>query len=546
MSYTLKLKEQVEHGDLQSVVTFYNKIKNRGIIDSLTLRDQLKCIFYKIYSLDTLGWTNNIIKIANSENFPSYADVKPDKLSLLIWYRILIVLGHYSEERKKDVLEHIDEVENILNSFNSSSLLEYTEWICSILIALAWNYFYSDYFRLPKDMSKGYRYLKKSIELVEGNDYKFGLINAMLMYSNFYFFEEDYKSCIKVLQSCLYISKLIASKERIFATLSNLGECYLELGDIERATKCLKEAYVMNKSIGRVSYIGLHLGKSYEMKGEFASALLYYQETLHQFQKAGIYRGIMYSMNAIGNLYLQSGETKKAKKYFLQILTRIPEYCTDCKHHVLYNLICIALEENNKSLARAYKTQLHSYLKQNNFKYKEFYFQIADALFYKTSKRFQDRVIAQNLYKNILTEDLPSKVWRVHILGHYIEMLFDEYQLLGGSSVLKEIKELLDELRDISKSLFDYNLFFNIYLLKAKLLLFEENFNEASKLFESVLNLAEEKNLTNLKEKIIEEIKNREDFLINMPTSMQEKIKKLNIDLYFLETQKFFDFVHQT
>ena len=100
---------------------------------------------------------------------------------------------------------------------------------------------------------------------------------------------------------------------------SNLGVCYQNLGDINKALKYCEEAKKISKQIGDIEGVASSLGNIgviYKIKGDLDKALNYHEESQKISKQIDNLEGIANSLNNIGNIYQIKGNLDKALNYY--------------------------------------------------------------------------------------------------------------------------------------------------------------------------------------------------------------------------------------
>lgn len=540
MDYTLSLKASYEHGNLLETIEFFNE--NKNIIHDLPLVERLKCLFYFINSFMRLGRGNEVSKIAASNEISIVYQSAENKFHELLNTILQYLLAPRSDKCRTLINQKFNQLDNLLDQFNEDEKIVHAEWIGFLLIHIGYSYSsFNSIIQKEFNPEKALQYFNKSLELAKEANFRFGLVRSYTAIENLQVTIQNYDLAKEAALNSLKLAQQYNYKEQELVALGNLADIAVNVGDLENVIIYVTEALKINKSVKKISYLEILLGNAYSMKGELQKALTYYQESYETFKQNNLLSRMNSALVTLAKHYYLIGDLDKAEDYYLQVLAHSEMESIVEMYELLYYLITIYLEENQKDLVEKYHNQLKSNLQTENFKYTDFYLKITQALIYKFSKRYRLRTKAQDLYQEILTSEIPNNLWRIHILTHQTELLFDEFQLLGATEVLSEIRQILSQLYEIGLTTYQYNFLFNIVILEAKINLFEENFDEASRLYEFALQLSEEKKLDNLKKKIVAEIEKKENFINNMPRSLQEKIRTLNMEFYLIEARKMID-----
>jgi len=107
------------------------------------------------------------------------------------------------------------------------------------------------------------------------------------------------------------------------ATLGNLGNAYLELGETRRAIQFFEQALLIHREIGDRRGEGNdlgNLGSAYAVLGETRRAIQFYEQRLPIAREIGDRRGESNTLGNLGNAYADLGETRGAIQFYEQTL----------------------------------------------------------------------------------------------------------------------------------------------------------------------------------------------------------------------------------
>jgi hypothetical protein len=147
---------------------------------------------------------------------------------------------------------------------------------------------------------------------------------------------------------------------------------------------------------------------------------------------------------------------------------------------------------------------------------------IAEALLLKNSTRLPKRAKSEELLRSVIESEISDHEITTSAYLHLSDLLLEELKLTGEKEVLEEIKEIIDQLFDISKNQQSSSLMAETLWLKSKLFLISMDLREARHLLTQAQLIAEEKGLRRLALKISTEYDN----LLNQMNKWQTLLKQ--------------------
>ncbi|MDH5433819.1 MAG: tetratricopeptide repeat-containing sensor histidine kinase [Gammaproteobacteria bacterium] len=199
---------------------------------------------------------------------------------------------------------------------------------------------------------------QKAINVIDNHGLKFRKYDIMNRASEIYWSQGKLDLALQTLENTLDIAKNLKDQEKIASTIQNIGLIYRHLGDAEKsltyyleAIKIKKEIGVDNKSIADVyNNIGVlyfsldknelaeesfnksmealanvqdanlakplhNLGKVYEKREDYQTALYYFKESLNYENLNNNQNGYIISIRDLGRLHLKLNDINLAEKY---------------------------------------------------------------------------------------------------------------------------------------------------------------------------------------------------------------------------------------
>ena len=127
------------------------------------------------------------------------------------------------------------------------------------------------------------------------------------------------------------------------------------------------------------------------------------------------------------------------------------------------------------------------------------------ALLLKTNPRARNRVKAEEIFKQILEEEVFNFEYNVGALLNLCELLLIELHAINDIELLKEIESYINQLLDIAEESHSYWILCETYLLQAKLSLLTFDIKKAQRFLTQAGQIAERFKLDQLLSKIVKE-----------------------------------------
>ncbi len=430
------------------------------------------------------------------------------------------------------------------------------------------------------NLDKAVEYHKSSLEIMEELEDLPGMANVFNNLGLVYWSKGDLERSIEYHQRSRTMNEVIGDKRKIGASLNNLGNVYIMKGELDSALEAYQRSLAIKKEFNLTQEIGttlINIGTVYHLKGELDLAMDYYQKTLVLSEELGNKPNIALATNNLGDIHMLRGELGQALEYFQKAIELYQELgfkqeialslsnlgelywkkenieqSLQCYEQslaiyqkmenapytalVLFNLIWIALEREDPSLAQEYLLNLEQINKNYQNKVLDQRFRIAKALWLKSSKRSRHRLEAVKILEEVIEEKVGDHTLAVTAMVHLCDLLLAELKVTGEEELFDEIKELTGRLLDISKKQASHALLAEVYLMQSKLALIELDMGQAKKLLAQAGTIAEEKGLTSLARLVTRESDSLQsqvkkwESLVHQEPSYQRMIDMTNID----------------
>ncbi len=318
----------------------------------------------------------------------------------------------------------------------------------------------------------------------------------------------------------------LEDKKEISTILNNIGVLHRTKGELDKALEYYEQSLPIYKELGNDDDIATSLnniGNLYMYKGEIDKALDYFKQCLKLWEGIGNEQYTALVLCNIGDIYQQRGDWETATLYYKESLY-LRERIGNKADIVLslYGLVTVSLDAQMKERAKRYLDRI---IRINNKETNEFIDQIcriAEAHFLKLSTRMKDKVRAQELFQEILEEDVLDHSLTITALLNFIELLLEELKMSGDQELLDLIKSMVDSLSEIADHQNSFTLLARTYLLQSQLALIDLDLVQARILLTQAEQIADDKNLKHLAMKI----SNEHDVLLEQLSDWEDLISK--------------------
>ncbi|MHA1947537.1 MAG: tetratricopeptide repeat protein [Candidatus Hodarchaeales archaeon] len=249
---------------------------------------------------------------------------------------------------------------------------------------------------------------------------------------------------------------------------------------------------------------------------------------------------------SIGEINYWKGNYYEALRYYHEALSNYE--AIDGRNSIpfvvtLFMIITVLIDIKSLEEATSYFDQIVHIEKDSNNLIITHYCQLAEGIILKQSPCIKEKVKAQELFKELLTNKSLFFDLKVIATLNYCEILIEELKLYGAPEVLKQVKSLITELYETATSKQSPQLMVQSLLLKTKLLLVEGNLQDTEKVLLQAREKAAEIGLTQLENKINHEIDTFHEELskwtvLVKQASLIDRLEEVQIKKYIRDAQK--------
>ncbi|MFX0209725.1 MAG: tetratricopeptide repeat protein, partial [Candidatus Hodarchaeota archaeon] len=284
--------------------------------------------------------------------------------------------------------------------------------------------------------------------------------------------------------------------------LMNIGQIYYNKGEIKTALEYSHKSQIIFEEL-ECKYekaICLNsLGIIHEFRGELYKAHDLYTKGFITFKEVDNKPKIAMSYNNIGNTYLDGGDVDKAISHYKEALELFKNSESDFETCVtLYNLISVNIQRDSEEISQQYLQNLQEINEKSENKIIDQIYQLAQALILKTSERVIKQAEAQQIFNKLIDEKDLRHEYMIIAKKNLCELLIQELSTSGDEEILDEIKEISKELFDIAEKQQSFSLLIETYILQSKMALLELDLERARRQLSNARQIAEEKELQRL------------------------------------------------
>ncbi len=318
---------------------------------------------------------------------------------------------------------------------------------------------------------------------------------------------------------------------------------------LESFTKAAKN-FELNGHTYYLSGMYGHIGRIQQKMGELDKALFYYSKELDLARKLQDLNRMARSTLNIASLNWRKSKLDEAYELYKESLKFSIESENDLYiAETLFDLILISLEFVTENNTNYYMSELEKYTESSANLEELIRCQIAKAMILMNSTRMINRAKAQEILKIVVNSDMVNQQLTIFAMQNLCVLLLEELQLYGDSEVLFEINTLLESLSNIAKKQGSYVLDIEVLLLQAKFALLEGKGEKTFKFIKEAKDIAMDKHLEYLINKINEIDKSMSDdihkwmLVVESDSSMRDRVEKTKISEYLKDAIKLKNFL---
>jgi tetratricopeptide (TPR) repeat protein len=490
-----------------------------------TQYDIILCNLLKCDLLYFRGFYDDVVKLAK-QTYKESLRLGKNLLSVDLLLRMAGSLSGYRQWDK--AYDNIRQAEELLKSLKHELPEEYKRR--KAYLSQQKGYYYKQNNKLDKAIEQ----YELSISLQEELGNKIEKVWPILGIASIYYWNKgDFDRALNYLERGLATAKESGNVRCIGACFFRMAYVHFLKGEFDRSIKLYEKSLTIfddtDLDLWRARIFCL-LGECYAFKGEINRSIRIFEQSLELWKKLKHKPMMADVLNNVSECYRMKGELERALECIEEsmVLNREMENLDMFANNHLY-FIRILIDRGD--LPRAWISfrdleQLNNQLKDNKI---NFYYLFVKALLLKTSMRARNRVKAEELFNQILEEELYRDLDYELTIGSLLnlcELLLIELRLINDEEILDEINPLIVQLLDIAEKSHSFWVLGETYLLQAKLALINLDMKGARRLLAQAQKVAESNGITRLAMQISQE----HDELLKK-TEMWENLKEFEAPL---------------
>ncbi|MCE7741230.1 MAG: tetratricopeptide repeat protein [Candidatus Heimdallarchaeota archaeon] len=324
----------------------------------------------------------------------------------------------------------------------------------------------------------------------------------------------------------------------------DISEIFRERGEYDKALELLNIYYNNKKELKDEPCLAIahsYFGSTYASIGELEEAEKHLNDSLKISKKLNYKEVISLSSYLLGNLHSQKGELEEAiQHHILGLKLREELGKTYLIAQSIKSIILLYIELDIRNIAEEYLNRFRELEEStDNIRIKH-RFQIANAIFLKTSESRRNRSKAEALLEQITTEDKINPEITIEALLNLCDLYLRELNETDleneEKEILADLKIAVDRLMELARKQESYSLIVEVSMFQAVLSLFELKIDVAKITLSKALQLAQEKGMKKLAAKvsneldhILEQLESWEHFTMRLP-SIAERLELTHIE----------------
>lgn len=351
----------------------------------------------------------------------------------------------------------------------------------------------------------------------------------------------DYNASLEYFNLCLAYQTQLANHHGIATVQNNIGNTMRRLGNLLEALENYKtalEAFERLNAKKSISMVYNNISLVYTGKGEIDLALESSLKSLALREELGLQKDLAVSYVNIGQIYHMIGDLEKAEDFYNQSLDLNQELGVGSGVlEALYYLTLSRVEVGDTERAKEYLIRMQEELRSTRgSKASQLYVRMAEGFIETKKNRASTLAKAQEIFESIVREPMMSSEVTTTATLWLCDTLLMELSKFGNPEILKELRNHVQALIDLSEVQKSVLRFVQAYQLKSRILLMEGDIREAEENLKHALRVAEEKSLWKLAvvlRKEIDTLKDQKNQLGNQlrtETDLVERITNFKLD----------------
>ena len=322
-----------------------------------------------------------------------------------------------------------------------------------------------------------------------------------------YVFQGNLNQGLECAKRSLELRENIGNKRELSESLYLMGIFYSMMkSDLDRALLYTERCQNLAKEINHQRIISMNLktlGIIYSRKGEYKKARKYTKQSLAISEKTSNKQMITSNLSNLAGIFIYQGDFDKALTYLKRSLEIAKEIRNNWNiSFIISNIIEVFVYEGEVERAQRYLEQLEEINDKEDNKTINLLYRYSKAIVLKTSPRIHNRAKAEEIFKQLIQEEIIHGEVTINALLNLCELLLDELCITNENEVLSELENNITPLLDIAEKTNSFWILAETYVLQAKLALLTLDLKDARRLLTQAQKIAEKQGMYRLAAKI--------------------------------------------
>ena len=344
----------------------------------------------------------------------------------------------------------------------------------------------------------------------------------------------------------LEIRKTLPSKLDLSETLNVLGIIHGYNGESDKAIEFYKQSLSLKRAIGNKrleAYSLNNIGENYRLMGDIEKALSYYNQCYEIGLELNDLEAIRFGLIGKGSSYTSIGEYDTALQLYEECFSLFSDSLAPF-HKIEFSFVILRLKllmKKDYSEELKLINEIHDQFNDNTIK---FFSKMTKAFLLKESPRIKTRLMAQDIFEEILDDDIVNMEYTILAMQSLVELYLIELQISDNTSLLENINGLIHDMLELANEQHFYPLMIKSIILQSRIAFLNNNIDNCLQILQEAYLIVEQNKLDKFyplidyeKEFITEQL-SKWKYLAESDASMYQKIQESHLLSYLQDIAK--------
>ncbi len=356
----------------------------------------------------------------------------------------------------------------------------------------------------------------------------------------------DFKKAQSFALESLEIRKCLPSKIDLSETYNVIGIIHGYKGESNKAIDSYEKSMQLRREIGNIkltAYSLNNIGENYRLKGDFKKALNYYDQCYQMCLKANDIEGMRLGLVGKGTIFMNTGDLSKSLENYEECLSLFSASLSPY-HQIEILFLIVRLKLLMKIDYKKELEKIYVLNKKFNDKTIKFFVKLTEAFVIKENPRIKIKLTAQDLFEEIVHEDIVNMEFTMLAMESLVELYLIELQISDNTLLLNSINQLIHDMLNIANEQNFYPLMIRTIILESRLAFLNDDLGNCLHILEKAKLLAQNNDLHEFlplieqENQFISEELTKWQSLVEKDASMYQKIQESNLLLYLQDIKR--------